>query len=80
MATSAQGIGQYDNNNNSYQPTYEKDDAYSNSYSNSYNYYQINQHTIAVMTRVLALLIHMMIEITNTKIRLRSYECWTGPF
>ena len=39
MTTDGQGIGQYDNNHNSYQPTYEKDDAYSNSYPNSYNYY-----------------------------------------
>ena len=31
MATKDQGIRQYDNNNNTYQPTYEKDDSYGNS-------------------------------------------------
>lgn len=37
MGAIGQGMGQYyDNNNNGYQPTYERD--YTDSYSNSYNY------------------------------------------
>ena len=80
MATNGQGIRQYDNNNNSYQPTYEKDDAYSNSYSNSYNYYH-NQPTYNSGYDKSSYFMDSYDDRDKKhKDKVKDYECRRGPF
>jgi len=78
MGAMGQGMGQYyDNNNNGYQPTYERD--YANSYSNSYNYdrqpsYNNNYDKSSYFMDSYG------DRYNDHQDKINKYECRTGPF
>jgi hypothetical protein len=78
MASMGQGMGQYyDNNNNGYQPTYEKD--YANSYSNSYNYDRQQSYNNGY-DKSPYFMDSYGDRYNDHQDKINKYECRTGPF
>ena len=74
-----QGMGQYYDNNNDYQSTYEKD-AYEKSYSNSYNYERQQQPYNNGYDKSSYFMDSYGDRYNDQKDKINKYECRTGPF
>jgi hypothetical protein len=78
MGAMGQGIGQYyDNNNNGYQPTYERD--YADSYSNSYNYDRQPSYNNGY-DKSTYFMDSYGDRYNDHQDKINKYECRTGPF
>jgi hypothetical protein len=78
MAAMGHGMGQYDNNNNSYQPTYGKD-PYANSYDNSYSYDRQPSYN-KDHDKSSYIMDSYGDRHNDHKDKIKKYECRTGPF
>ena len=74
-----QGMGQYYDNNNDYQSTYEKD-AYEKSYSNSYNYERQQQPYNNGYDKSSYFMDSYGDRYNDHQDKINKYECRTGPF
>jgi len=78
MGAIGQGMGQYyDNNNNGYQPTYERD--YTDSYSNSYNYDRQSSYNNGY-DKSSYFMDSYGDRYNDHQDKINKYECRTGPF
>jgi hypothetical protein len=78
MGAMGQGMGQYYDNNNHYQSTYEKD-AYEKSYSNSYSYERQQPYNNGY-DKSSYFMDSYGDRYNNYKDKINKYECRTGPF
>jgi len=78
MGAMDQGMGQYYDNNNDYQSTYEKD-AYEKSYSNSYNYERQQPYNNGY-DKSSYFMDSYGDRYNYHKDKINKYECRTGPF
>ena len=78
MGVMGQGMGQYYDNNNHYQSTYEKDD-YEKSYSNSYNYERQQPYNNGY-DKSSYFMDSYGDRYNDHKDKMNKYECRTGPF
>ena len=78
MGAMGQGMGQYYDNNNDYQSTYEKD-AYEKSYSNSYNYERQQPYNNGY-DKSSYFMDSYGDRYNDYKDKINKYECRTGPF
>jgi hypothetical protein len=78
MAAMGSGMGQYDKNNNSYQPTYGKD-PYANNYDNSYSYDRQPSYNKGY-DKSSYIMDSYGDRHNDHKDKIKKYECRTGPF
>ena len=78
MGAMGEGMGQYYDNNNHYQSTYEKD-AYEKSYSNSYNYERQQPYNNGY-DKSSYFMDSYGDRYNDHKDKMNKYECRTGPF